>query len=399
MDEFKLRLALFFILTLMLVFTACGKDIQTIESSPIEVEYNQINPEEFVQNMTLREKVGQLFIVYPQALVTAAQSNGTEVYTVTELSDELQMAMRQYPVGGLILSTDNLVSPEQIKDFTSALQKESKIPLFISIDEEGGAVSRLANHAAFSLPKYKSAEDVGKSTSYEDGFDMGCTIGKYLHAYGFNMNFAPVADVNTNPNNPVIGNRAFSSDATVASNMARAVADGLRSQNIIPVYKHFPGHGDTAEDSHKGLAVSYKNKEELKKCEWIPFQNATDQDGVMVGHIALLEVFNDTTPATMSHEVVTDILKNELGFEGLVITDSLIMQGITDHYTPEEATIGAIKAGCDILLIPNDFPHSFNAVIEAVSDGTIMKKELDTIVKRIIVFKQKNGLFNKEMVH
>lgn len=343
-----------------------------------------------LQTMTLRQKVGQLFIVCPEALsVSKAQETG-----VTVLTESMKETLGTYPVGGIIMFSANIVSPSQITDFNKALQEASKIPLFLVVDEEGGRVARLANHPAFDLPKYRSAAAVGASGDAADALEMGSTIGAYLRRYGFNMDFAPDADVNTNPDNPVIGTRAFSSDAKIAAKMAGAMAEGLRKQGIISTFKHFPGHGDTAEDSHKGIAVSYKTEAEMKACEWLPFAEAGSGDCIMVGHIAVPDINQDLTPATMSRAIVQKILKEQLGFRGLVITDSLSMKAITDAYTPGEAALGALRAGCDILLMPDDLQEAFDAVVSAVENGTFPERQLDETVRRILKFKQEHGLLN-----
>lgn len=354
--------------------------------------------EHMLDSMTLREKVGQLFVVRPDSLdltQTQEQINDPDATGTTTLTPEMTAVMKDYPVGGVAMFGKNIESPEQITAFNQDLQQASDIPLLIAVDEEGGKVARLANHEGFDLPKYESAAAVGATGNYDDGFAMGNTIGSYLHNYGFNMDFAPVADVNTNPDNPIIGERAFSSDASVAALMAGAMADGLHAQGIIPVFKHFPGHGDTAEDSHKGIAVSYKTEEELRACEWLPFEEADRNDCIMVGHIALPNVLNNLTPATLSHEIVHDILKDSLGFDGLVITDSLAMDAIAKEYSPGDAAIGALQAGCDLLLMPNGVQEAFDAVVEAVEQGVISEQQLDETVLRILTFKQEQGLFDE----
>lgn len=354
--------------------------------------------EDMLDSMTLREKVGQLFVVRPDSLdltQTQEQINDSDAIGTTTLTPEMTEVMKDYPIGGVAIFGKNIESPEQITAFNQDLQRASDIPLLIAVDEEGGRVARLANHEGFHLPKYESAAAVGASGNYDDGFAMGNTIGSYLHNYGFNMDFAPIADVNTNPDNPIIGERAFSSDASVAALMAGAMADGLHAQGIIPVFKHFPGHGDTAEDSHQGIAVSYKTEEELRSCEWLPFEEADRNACIMVGHIALPNVLNSLTPATLSHEVVHDILKGSLGFDGLVITDSLSMDAITKEYSSGDAAIGALQAGCDLLLMPNGLQEAFDAVVEAVKQGVISEKQLDETVLRILTFKQEQGLFNE----
>lgn len=342
-----------------------------------------------IQNMTLRQKVGQLFIVHPDSL--DPPPDDTKKCAV-RCTDAMLKAMEKYPVGGIILFAENMESPAQLKQFNSDLQSCAKIPLFLCIDEEGGLVSRLANHKAFDLPKYRSPASVGKSGNPDKALEMGRNIGAYLKEYGFNVNFAPVADVNTNPKNTVIGTRAFSSKPEIAARMVAAMAEGLRDHGIIPTFKHFPGHGDTAEDSHDALAVSRKTAAELAECEWLPFQSATADDMIMVGHIALPAILNDRTPASLSPEIITGILRNQLGFQGLVITDSLEMGAITNLYTPDEAALGAIQAGCDLLLMPANLETAFEALVEAYETGSLSEADLDTCVERILRFKERHGM-------
>lgn len=351
---------------------------ETVPADPLDT---------LLSGMTLRQKVGQLFIVRPDAL----QSDGS---SPTQLTDAMLAVLADYPVGGIAMFGQNIVSPDQIISFNGALQNASDIPMFLCVDEEGGIVARLANHRAFDLPRYKSAASVGSSGDPADALAMGSTIGAYLSQYGFNLDFAPVADVNTNPDNPVIGTRAFSSDAATAAEMASAMAQGLRSQGIIAVFKHFPGHGDTAEDSHAGIAVSYKSEAEMRECEWLPFLEASSEDFVMVGHVAVPEITGDLTPATMSHQVVTEILKEELGFRGLVVTDAMEMGAITDTYTSAEAAVLALQAGCDILLMPENLQEAFDGVVAAVEDGTLSMEWLDETVRRILECKQANGILD-----
>ena len=344
------------------------------------------DPEEvLLSSMTLRQKVGQLFIVRPEAVTGRAEG-------YTEVTDGMKAALEQYPVGGFALFAENITGPEQLTAFNAALRDACEIAPFLAVDEEGGLVARVANHYAFDVPRYRNAASVGSSGNPRDALVMGDAIGGYLREYGFNMDFAPVADVNTNPNNPVIGTRAFSSDPETAARMAASMADGLRQQGIVPVYKHFPGHGDTAQDSHVGLAVTYKTEAQMMSCEWLPFREAGPLECVMVAHVAAPELTGDMTPATMSREIVTGILRQKLGFEGLVITDSLEMGAVTESCTSGEAAIAALNAGCDILLMPMDLAAAFDAVVSAVENGEYPMERLDETVLRILRFKADSGI-------
>lgn len=343
--------------------------------------------EVFLSGMTLRQEVGQLFLVRPEALTPPEESGGPAAAMTAGMAEMLS----RYPVGGVVQFGENIVSPEQITAFNRDLQASSTIPLFIGVDEEGGAVARLANSPGFDLPKYQSAAAVGGGDP-PDARDMGVTIGGYLKEYGFNLDFAPVADVNTNPDNPIIGTRAFSSDPDRAADMAEAMAAGLREAGIIPTFKHFPGHGDTAEDSHAGLAVNHKTEEALRACEWIPFQRAGEWDLIMVGHIALPEVTGDDTPASLSKRIVTGILREELGFSGLAVTDSLEMGAVAESYGPGEAALAALEAGCDLILMPEDLPAAFEAVCDAVQSGEISAERLHESVRRVLEYKINYGI-------
>lgn len=353
-----------------------------------------LSPEQILQQMTLREKVGQLFMVRPDALdltLTQKQIDDEQADGVTQLSDAMRETLETYPVGGICQFGKNLVDPQQITSFNAALQGASSIPLLIAVDEEGGSVARLANHPAFDLPQYESAAAVGATDNPEIAREMGRTIGAYLRQYGFTMDFAPDADVWTNPDNTVIGTRAFSQDAGTVASMAGAMAEGLQEEAVLPTFKHFPGHGNTAEDSHSGLAYTYRTKEEMLACEFIPFvQPSVGMYAVMVGHIAAPALDAGEKPASLSYPVVTELLREELlpDEDILVVTDSLAMGAITAQYMPGEAAVQALQAGCDILLMPDGLTEAFEAVVAAVQNGTISEARLDESVARILRFKQ-----------
>ena len=226
---------------------------------PTEREAAEIYIRGYINDMTLRELVGQLFFIRPDALdpdQPQAEINGTSDRPVRELDDRLRATLRAYPVGGVVLFRKNIASPEQLQKLTTQLQEAAATPLFIGVDEEGGSVVRLADHPAFSLPRFESARAVGDTGDPSRAEAMGRTIGGYLRPWGINMDFAPVADVSAGPEEGVIGDRAFSSDGETAALMAGAMARGLAAEGVLPVYKHFPGHGDTSGDSHLGPAVT-----------------------------------------------------------------------------------------------------------------------------------------------
>ncbi len=351
-----------------------------------------------LQGMTPEQKIGQLFLVRPDALdaaQTQAQINDAGAAGVTAVTDAMLAMLAKYPVGGVALFGKNITDETQLRTFIADLQAASGTPLFVAVDEEGGAVARLANHAAFDLPTYESAAAVG-GLGEDAARGMGQTIGAYLKGYGFNMDFAPVADIDT-ADGPVIGARAFSSGAAAVKTLAAAMAEGLCGQGILPVFKHFPGHGDAVGDSHDGLAVLDKTVDELAAAEWLPYGYGAQPPlekgsyAVMVGHIAVPSVTGADVPATFSGELVTDVLKAQL-YDPLVITDSLAMQAITNAYTPGEAAVRALQAGCDVLLMPNGLAEAFAAVREAVQNGTLTEQRIEQSALKILQYKERYGI-------
>ena len=377
----------FFLPVLLAALCACNAAVPTPAPTPAPAATPAVEAQP-ADALTLEEKVGQLFIVRPDALdlsLSQETINDAKADGVTTVTNDMRRALQQYPVGGICQFGKNIESPSQLARFNKELQDASATPLFIAVDEEGGLIARLANNNAFTLPRYASAAAVGASGDPEDARAMGQTIGAYLKEYGFTMDFAPDADVNTNPDNPIIGTRAFSSDAGTAAAMAAAMADGLRQNGILPTLKHFPGHGDTAEDSHTGLAYSYRTVEELTACELLPFEAAAEVGprAVMVGHIVVPELTGDL-PATLCADAIALVPDAE---NTLIVTDSLAMGAITDSYTPGEAAVQALQAGCDVLLMPDGLADAYDAVLAAVQNGTLSEDRLDLSVNKILRMK------------
>lgn len=370
--------------TTSLVETAT-KETTTEEITTEETTTEEITTEEIIQEastiqqilsqMTLNEKIGQLFILRPETL----EANPT------------------YKVGGVCMFGSNISSPTQITSYINNLQENAKIPMFIAVDEEGGLVARIANSDNFNVTKYPSMEAIGSTGNPEEAKAVGRTIGNYLVEYGFNLDFAPVADVNTNPNNIVIGNRAFGDDPHLVSSMVNSAIEGFNSTGIMCCVKHFPGHGDTTGDTHDGYVSITKNWDELKECELIPFISAIDNDvdTIMVAHITTPNITSDGLPASMSYEMITEKLRKELGYNGVVITDAMEMGAIANHYTASSGAITAINAGVDIILMPQDFIEAYNGVYEAVINGEISEDRIDESVLRILTLKEKYGLLEK----
>ena len=341
--------------------------------------------QETLDGMTLEEKVNQLFMVTPEQL--------TGVGTAVQAGEATRAALEQHPVGGVIYFAQNLQSPDQTRQMlanTSQYGEEAAgFPIFLSVDEEGGQVSRIASNPAFQVPSFEYMSQVGQRGNTQEAYDIGSQIGAYLRDLGFNMDAAPDADVLTNPANEVVKYRSFGSDPRLVASMAEAELQGLRDQGIIGMYKHFPGHGGTTADSHQGYVYVEENLEQLMSQALVPFQDGIDKgvQVIMVSHIACPNVTGDNTPATLSSVMITDVLRGQMGFDGMVMTDALNMGAITSQYSSADAAVKALQAGVDMLLMPEDFESAFHGVLQAVSDGRLTEERIDQSVERILRIK------------
>lgn len=327
-----------------------------------------------IEVMPLEDKVAGLFIVAPEAI--------TGVSTAIQAGEGTQSALAQYAVGGIVYFQKNIQSEEQIKEMIDNTQLYTKYPLFIAVDEEGGSVSRAA--AAGLGTKVDSAETIGQTADANNAYQAGTTIGGYLSALGFNLDFAPVADL-ANVDNSIMSGRAYGSDAATVSPFVTSMLQGLKEQQVTGCLKHFPGVGSTNQDTHDGIATTDRTVEDFRANEFTVFQAGIDAgaDMIMVGHIAAPALTGDNTPCSMSSAVVTNMLREELGFNGVVITDALNMSAISEYYTSDEAAIMALKAGCDMLLMPEDFETAYNGVLQAVQNGTISEERINDSLRRI----------------
>lgn len=354
------------------------------ENVPEQTEEAQ-EAQALLERMTVEEKVSQLFYITPDAL------SGVE--GTTRAGDILRQAYEQYPVGGLVFFRNNLSGEDQIREMTAALKEigEERIGAapFLGVDEEGGTVTRVAGTEGFPVSDVGNMCLIGETGDPELALEAGSTIGAYLSDYGFTMDFAPDADVLVNPENTVVKRRSFGSDPEMTAQMTAAAAEGLQSQGVMAVLKHFPGHGATSEDSHEGFAYSERTLDELRQCEFLPFRAGIDAGVrvVMVGHISLPQAAGDSSPATLSETVIGGMLRQELGFDGIVITDAMNMGAIAENYSSGDAAVRAILAGVDMLLMPADFHSAWQAVVDAVNNGTISMERLDESVLRILTVK------------
>ena len=346
----------------------------------------------------IKDRVGQMFMIG---------------FDGCKVSKELMDIVQHYNIGGVILFSRNINDPIQLANLCNDLQNLSPdTPLFLSVDQEGGRVSRLKepftqfppagilgeifekelgeikkegkDSTEFSYEKYKTVELV---------HDLGGILARELRSVGINMDLAPVLDVNTNPDNPVIGDRSFGADPYVVSTLGNAFIKGLQENGVIPTGKHFPGHGDTELDSHKQLPVVKHNIKRLKGIELKPFMEAIGKglEAIMTAHV-LYPAWDISMPATLSKRILKGLLRKKLGFKGLIISDDMEMGAIAQNYPIGEATVNAIKAGIDIILIGNNIGKQKKAVqsiLEAIDEGKLSEARIEESIKRIIEVKNK----------
>ena len=292
---------------------------------------------------------------------------------------------------------DNLTDPEQTTTMLSNMQEIAReragLPVFLCVDEEGGSVARIAGNDAFGVTDVGNMSDIGASGDVQNAYNAGSTIGSYLAALGFNVDFAPVADVLTNPDNQVLGQRSFGSDAQTVAGMVTSELQGLSAAGVYGTVKHFPGHGGTSGDSHDGAVSTDKTLEELMAEELVPFQSAIDGgvNFVMVGHISAPNVTGDNAPATLSKVLITDVLRGQMGYNGIVITDAMNMEAITGFYNSDKAAVLAVTAGADMILMPADYNTAYTGILNAVNDGTITEERINESVTRIVKAKLAMG--------
>lgn len=338
--------------------------------------------EMILSKMTLREKICQMLFVTPESIA--------EVSPVTKTDSKMKTAINMYPVGGIIYSKPNLISKSQTKKMIEEIQAESSINLFIAADEEGGTVNRLMKKLGTTyIGSMYDYRNMGIETAYRNAY----TIAGDMAALGFNLDFAPVADVWSNPDNTVIGKRAYSNDFSQAAILVSAAVYGFHDGGVLCTLKHFPGHGDTVEDSHKSIAYVNKSREDIYAQELQPFATgiAAGADFVMMGHL-MVSSLDEDNPATLSESIIQDTLREDLGFQGIVITDAMKMSALADQYTVEEAAVKAVQAGNDMLLDPVDIDRTINALMDAVAQGTITEERINESVRRILTVKMEKGI-------
>ena len=357
-----------------------------IQPLSIKDEYDLI-----INQMSLREKVGQMFFIRLEALDPNYISDELSGKYIKHdiLNDEMIDTYNDYPCGGIVLFAKNLNDERQLITLTNNIHNLDNRPL-ICIDEEGGVVSRIANSNKFRVEKTPNNNTM---TTYDDAYKQGYYIGSYLKKYHIDIDFAPVADINADSKNSAIGERSFGDNPILVSTMVNAFISGLRDNNIIACTKHFPGQGNSKDDSHLNEVNIEDTLEMLKEEELVPFINNLDiSDMVMIGHIKTPNITNNDLPASLSKEIITDILRDTYKYDGLVITDSFEMAAITKYYTNKEVALTAIDAGVDILLMPENYKEAFDTIIQAINTNQIKEERINESVKRILKLKTKYKL-------
>lgn len=306
--------------------------------------------------------------------------------------------VKKYSIGGVIMFSRNIGARKQTKSLIKKLQNNAPVPLFVTVDEEGGDVARIAGNPDMKTTSFPSMEEVGSKQNTEYVKNMGETIGNDIKKLGFNVDFAPVADVKTSDLNLEIGSRSFGSDPEKVASMVKAFVNGIQSTNVSATLKHFPGQGSSKGDTHIESVNIDSSIAALRKVDFVPFEEGikAGADFVMVSHISVSRVTETAQPASMSELIMKTILREELGFEGVIITDAMDMASITDGYTSAEAALGAFEAGADIILMPTDFEEAYYAILDAVNSGEIESQRIDDSVQRILTVKFMRGIIPAE---
>lgn len=386
MDRTKKLLMLAAILTYGIILTSCtNEDSPVIPDDEIEAQLDK---------MTLKEKIGQMFYVRLESLDTTIHWKtyaDLQENPMHDLNKTIRDVNAKYPIGGLILYAWNIKDKPQLSKLISDIRALNGKPL-LCIDEEGGRIARIAKNENFDVEVIGPMADIGKTGDPKNAYHAGNVIGTYLTKYGFDIDFAPVADVNTNPDNIIIGDRAFSDKPEVAAPMVVSYLQGLKDAGVTGCVKHFPGHGDTKTDTHFGYASTQKTWAEMLQCEMVTFKAGIDWGCqlIMTAHIGTPNVTGSDVPATMSSVILQDKLRGELGYQNIIITDGMEMGAITTQYTSEEAAVNSIKAGVDIVLGPKNFVPAFEAVLKAVEEGTITEERINQSVRRILKMKKQH---------
>ena len=341
--------------------------------------------EKVMKKLTLEQKIGQMFIVCTDSLDFNAE---------TAMTDKAEETLKKYQPGGVIFFSFNLVDREQIRAFIDGLQSCSQVPLFTAVDEEGGKVARIANAGGMDTTVFPPMAEIGRTEDPGEARKVGDTIGSEIRELGFNLDFAPVADISTNDLNTEIGTRSFGDDPKLVAKMVSEVVKGLQENGVCATLKHFPGQGDSGEDTHRGYVNLDTSIDRLRDMEFVPFKAGikAGADFVMVSHVAVSNITQNEVPASLSSLMVSDILRGELQFENVIITDAMNMKVITKFYDPAQAAVMAVQAGDDMILMPDDFKLAYEGIQEALADGDLSEKDINDAAERILRTKIRRGI-------
>ncbi|MFW5694686.1 MAG: glycoside hydrolase family 3 protein [Alkalispirochaeta sp.] len=364
--------------------------VPPLREVPRDTERVERTPESAVEallsGMSLRERIGQMIMV---GLTHDDRGN-----PLHEINDTLATLIGEVQPGGFALFGPNIDGVDQVRQLVRSMHAVSPVPLLIAVDQEGGMVRRVVPQERMPATDIPPARAVGRLGDPTVAYELGRVIGRELRSLGITMNFAPVADVQTNLENPVIGSRAYGTDPDEVADMVAATVRGLQSEGVSAVVKHFPGHGDTVQDSHDEAATVAHDWARLEEIELVPFRRGIEAgtDAVMIGHIAVPHVSGSSVPATLDAVLVEGILRERLGFDGLIVTDSLVMDGLTRYFDADTIAVRAVQAGADILLLPADPGGAIAAIEAAVEGGDITQERINRSVRRILHAKLRREL-------
>lgn len=373
-NKFKfLVVSLFLVITLSTILII--KSSNNISNNNNEIN-NIVTQKYNIKDMSLKEKIGQMLIID---------------YTKDTYDTNLDRIIKTVKPGGFILMSDNIKYYDDTISLVKSLKQNSNIPMIIAIDEEGGRVQRTILLKDTPVTNVPSMYELGKTNNQLLAYQVGVILAKKVKTLGVNLDFAPVLDIYSNKNNKVIRDRSLSEDKNIVTNLSISIQKGLEDNNVNTCIKHFPGHGDTETDSHFDIPIINKTYEELLDNELYPFIKSIENGSkmVMVGHIALPKITTSNVPASLSKEIITNILKNKLNFKGLVITDALNMKALTNNYTEKEIYINAINAGVDLLLMPQNPENAVKYIEEAIKENKISINQIDASVEKILNYKEK----------
>ena len=352
------------------------------DKMPTDDELLNFKINKTIREMSLEHRVAQLFIVRPESLDGA---NAT-----TQAGGQAREFLKRWPVGGVLYFAKNLINTTQTTSMLATTMQyaleSNGIPPFLCVDEEGGTVSRIGGNSGFGVANVGDMAVVGASNDPERAANVAARIASYLKPLGFNVDFAPVCDIANNPNSNTMRQRAFGSSPEVVARMAAAQVEAFLESGMLCSAKHFPGIGSAVGDSHEARITSWQSIEELRKTELVPFVSAIDAGVpfVMAGHLSVPSITGGNIPASLSYDVIQKLLREELEYEGLIITDSLEMGAVDDYSQGDESAVLALTAGCDIVLLPANFEAAINRVLGAIQRGDISEDRINQSLYRIL---------------